>query len=167
MGTPVKLLPPELLAEKHELGDFHCGIAELDDWLKRRARNNQSSGASRTYVMCSKGAVLAYYALASGHIHAADATGRFRRNMPEPIPVAILGRLAVDASLHGRGVGRALFRDAALRVLNAAEAIGIRGMIVHAISEEAKAFYLALGLSESPSDPMMLMATLGDLHAAL
>jgi GNAT superfamily N-acetyltransferase len=167
MGRQVKLLPPEPLAERHALDGFHCGNAELDDWLRRRARGNQASGASRTYVMCSQDAVLAYYALASGHLHAADATGRFRRNMPEPIPVAILGRLAVDASLHGQGIGRALFRDAALRVMNAAEAIGVRGLIVHAISEEAKAFYVALGLSESPSDPMILMATLGDLRAAL
>lgn len=163
----MKLLPPEPLAEKHKLGEFNCGIAELDDWLRRRARNNQSSGASRTFVMCSNDAVLAYYALASGHIQAAGATGRLCRNMPDPIPVAVLARLAVDSSLHGRGVGRALFRDAALRIINAGEVIGIRGIIVHAISAEAKAFYSALGLAESPSDPMTLMTTLGDLHAAL
>ncbi len=87
--------------------------------------------------------------------------------MPEPIPVAVLGRLAVDRAYHGRGVGRALFRDSALRVMQAAEAIGIRGVLVHAISDEAKAFYLALGFSESPLEPMTLMVTLADLRDSL
>jgi GNAT superfamily N-acetyltransferase len=87
--------------------------------------------------------------------------------MPEPIPVAILGRLAVDQSFHGQGIGGALFRDGALRVMQAAESIGIRGMLVHAISEDAKAFYLALGLSESPLEPMTLLITLADLRATL
>ena len=87
--------------------------------------------------------------------------------MPEPIPVAVLGRLAVDQSWHGQGIGRALFRDSALRVMQASEAIGIRGMLVHAISDEAKAFYLALGLAESPLEPMTLMVTLADLRVTL
>ena len=86
--------------------------------------------------------------------------------MPDPIPAAVLDRLAVDAAHHREGVGRALFRDAALRILNAADSIGIRGMLVHAISEEAKAFYLALGLVESPLEPMTLMVTLAQLRAA-
>lgn len=87
--------------------------------------------------------------------------------MPEPIPVAVLGRLAVDQTWHGQAIGRALFRDSALRVMQASEAIGIRGMLVHAISDQAKAFYLALGLSESPLEPMTLMVTLADLRATL
>jgi GNAT superfamily N-acetyltransferase len=87
--------------------------------------------------------------------------------MPEPIPVAVLGRLAVDQTWRGQGVGRGLFRDSAMRVMQAAEAIGICGMLVHAISEEAKAFYVALGLSESPLEPMTLMVTLAYLRATL
>ena len=87
--------------------------------------------------------------------------------MPEPIPVAVLARLAVDQALHGHGLGRALFQDSALRVLNAADAIGIRGMIVHAISEEAKAFYLKLGFDPSPLDPMTLMVILADVQLNL
>ena len=138
---------PELLNAGHEIGQFSCGVSDLDDWLKRRALANQASGASRSYVICFEGRVIAYYAIASGAISAAIATGKFRRNMPEPIPVAVLGRLAVDASAQGLGLGRALFRDAALRLTEAADIIGIRGMIVHALSPEAKAFYLALGLS--------------------
>lgn len=154
---------PAPLAEHHQLEDFNSGVASLDDWLRRRARANQTSGASRVFVACEGLAVIGYYALASGAVHAATAAGRFRRNMPDPIPVAILARLAVDHAHHGHGLGRALFRDSALRVLNAAEAIGIRGMLVHAISDEAKAFYLALGLTESPLEPMTLMVTLADL----
>ena len=157
---------PELLNASHRLEAFSCGVPDLDDWLKRRALANQASGASRTYAACFDGRVIAYYAIASGAISAGDTTGRFRRNMPEPVPVAVLGRLAVDASAQGLGLGRALFRDAALRLTEAADIIGIRGMIVHAMSPKTKAFYLALGLSESPGEEMTLMATLADLRAA-
>ena len=103
----------------------------------------------------------------SGGVQIAGATGRFRRNMPDPIPVVVRGRLAVGSAYQKKGVGRALFRDAALRVLHAADSIGIRGILVHAISEDAKAFYLALGFEPSPLDPMTLMITLGDLRAAI
>ncbi len=158
---------PAPLADHHQFAAFNSGVPALDDWLKRRARANQVSGASRSFVVCDADTVIGYYALASGAVNAAAASGRFRRNMPEPIPVAILGRLAVDRAFHGRGIGRALFRDSALRVMQAAEAIGIRGMLVHAISDEAKAFYLALGFSESPLEPMTLMVTLSELRASL
>jgi GNAT superfamily N-acetyltransferase len=167
MGEVSGLSPPEPLAARHDIGDFRSGEASLDDWLKRRAPANQVSGASRTYVVCEEKRVVGYYALASGVVTVESAPGRFRRNMPNPIPVAVLARLAVDRDRQGRGVGRALFRDAALRVAHAAEAIGIRGIVVHAISEEAKNFYLALGLDASPSEPMTLMVTLPDVRAAL
>lgn len=161
------LSPPEPLADHHELLEFNSGEASLDEWLRRRARANQVSGASRTYVVCDGNRVVAYYALASGAVTADSAPGRFRRNMPDPIPVAVLARLAVDTRNQGEGIGRALFRDAALRVVNAADAIGIRGIVVHAISEEAKRFYLALGFDPSPREPMMLLVTLTDLRVAL
>jgi GNAT superfamily N-acetyltransferase len=167
MGEISGLLPPEPLADRHTIGDFSSGEASLDDWLKRRARANQVSGASRSYVVCEAKRVIGYYALASGVVTVASTPGRFRRNMPNPIPVAVLARLAVDRDWHGRGVGRALFRDAAHRVAHAAETIGIRGIVVHAISAEAKNFYLALGFDTSPSEPMTLMVTLSDVRAAL
>ena len=135
--------------------------------LRRRARANQATGASRTYVVCDGRRVVGYYALASGAITVESAPGRFRRNMPNPIPVAVLARLAVDSAWHGRGIGRALFRDAASRVAYAADAIGIRGIVVHAISAEAKNFYIALGFDPSPSEPMTLMVTLADIRAVL
>ncbi len=161
------LSPPEPLADRHDVGDFNSGEASLDDWLRRRARANQASGASRTYVVCEDERVVGYYALASGAVTVEAAPGRFRRNMPDPIPVAVLGRLAVDRTRHGQGIGRALFRDAALRVMNAADAIGIRGIVVHAISQQAKGFYLALGFDESPREPMVLMVTLADIRVVL
>jgi GNAT superfamily N-acetyltransferase len=166
MGRGVRLSAPVPLAEHHDLERFASGSAELDDWLKRRARSNQVTGASRTFVLCEADRVIAYYALASGAVSQRDAPGRIRRNMPEPIPVAILARLAIDRSFQGRGFGRALVRDAGLRLLQAAEIIGIRALLAHAISEEARAFYLALGFSPSPLDPMTVMVSLRELNAA-
>lgn len=158
---------PEPLADHHDITAFDCGVTSLDDWLKRRARANQAGGASRVFVACDAGRVIAYYALASGSVTATDAAGFFRRNMPDPIPVVILGRLAVARSYAGRGFGRALFRDAAKRVIAASEDVGIRGILVHAVSEEARAFYLALGFAPSPLQPMTLMVTLKALRDSL
>jgi GNAT superfamily N-acetyltransferase len=163
----VALTAPALLTDQHDATAFDCGVAALDDWLRRRAVANQASGASRTYVACDGGKIAGYYALASGSVSIDAAPGRFRRNMPQPIPVVILARLAVGRAYQGRGIGRVLFRDAALRVLNAADTIGIRGILVHAISEEAKAFYVALGFEPSPFDPMTLMVTLDDVRKSV
>jgi GNAT superfamily N-acetyltransferase len=163
----VPLSSPQPLADLHELNDFFCGVASLDEWLWRRARANQVSGASRTFVVADNHRVVGYYALASGAIAVEISVGRFRRNMPAPIPVAVLGRLAIDRSQQGRGLGRVLFRDCALRVVHAADTLGIRGIVVHAISEQAKAFYLALGFEPSPAEPMTLMVTLADIRSLL
>lgn len=158
---------PEPLNPDHDIAGFDCGVASLNSWLERRAAANQVSGASRTFVACEGRKVVGYYALASSAVAPAAAPGRFRRNMPDPVPVVVLGRLAVATSHHRQGLGRALFQDAALRVIHAADAIGIRGMVVHALSEEAKTFYLGLGLDESPLDGMTLMVTVADLRAAM
>jgi GNAT superfamily N-acetyltransferase len=155
---------PEPLSDLHELDDFISGVSSLDEWLRRRARANQVSGASRTFVVADRHKVVGYYALASGAIAVASSAGRFRRNMPDPIPVTVLGRLAVDRAQQGRWLGRALFRDCALRAAHAADTIGIRGIVVHAISEQAKAFYQALGFDASPAEPMTLMVTLADIR---
>jgi len=135
------------LGDRHRIDEFNSGESSLDDWLKRRAPANQTSGASRTYVVCDGAAVIGYHALASGAITVESVPGRFRRNMPDPIPVVVLARLVVDRAWHGRGVGRGMFRDAARRVAQAAAAIGIRGIVVHAISEQARTAYLALEAS--------------------
>jgi GNAT superfamily N-acetyltransferase len=161
------LSSPEPLTDEHLLDAFSSGEASLDEWLRRRARANQASGASRTYVASEGKKVMAYYALASGAIAQAAVPGRFRRNMPDPIPVVVLARLAVDLGWHGRGLGRALFRDAALRVCAAADSIGIRGIVVHAISDDARRFYIALGFDPCPVDSMTLVVTLADARAAI
>jgi GNAT superfamily N-acetyltransferase len=163
----VTLSAPELLNASHQLANFDCGVPDLNDWLRKRALTNNKEGASRTYVVTDGQSVVGYYALAANGIAVAEAPGRFRRNMPDPIPVALLARLAVDRSYHGQGLGRALFRDGAKRVINAADTLGIRGLIVHAISDDARAFYLALGFEPSPLEPMTLVVTLADLKAAL
>lgn len=160
------LCAPEPLTGLHQIDAFDSGVSALDDWLKRRAAQNQTSGASRTFVVTDEKLVIAYYALASSAIAPVLTPGRFRRNMPDPIPVVVLARLAVARSHQNKGLGRALFQDAARRVINAADSIGIRGMLVHAISEEAKAFYLRLGLEVSPIEPTTLMTTVPDLRAA-
>ncbi len=157
------LTVPMPLTEHHLTDGFSCGEDSLDQWLKQRSLKNQIQGASRTFVVCDGVRVVAYYALASGAVTSQDATGRFRRNMPDPIPVVVLGRLAVDQMLHGNGFGRALIRDAGLRVIQAASAIGIRGMTVHALTDEAEAFYEKVGFEPSPLDPHLLMITLADL----
>jgi GNAT superfamily N-acetyltransferase len=163
----VPLSPPESLGDDHQIDDFASGEPSLDEWLRRRARANQASRASRTYVVCEGTRVVGYYALAAGAITHAAVPGRFRRNMPDPIPVAVLARLAVDRSQQGRGLGRALFRDAAHRVAQAADAIGIRGIVVQAISDEARRFYVALGFDPCPREAMTLVVTLADVRATL
>lgn len=158
---------PEKLRPGHDVSAFNSGIPALDDWLRRRALANEESGASRTYVICEGGRVIGYYALAAGAVAANSAPGRTRRNMPDPVPVMVLGRLAIDASCQGGGLGRGLLRDAILRTLQAADIAGIRAMLTHAISEDAKKFYERCGFKPSPIDPMTLMINLRDAEKAL
>ena len=146
---------PAPLADAHDIDPFDSGQPSLDDWLRRRARANQAGGASRTYVVCEGSRVVGYYCLSSGAL-----AGAVRRNMPDPIPMAILGRLAVDKNWQGRGLGAALLQDAVLRAAQAAHIMGIRGVLVHAISDEAKAFYEHYGFSASSTQPMTLILSL-------
>ncbi|MEX2649696.1 MAG: GNAT family N-acetyltransferase [Alphaproteobacteria bacterium] len=164
-GPPYQ--PPETLTARHDRAAFDCGQPALDDWLRRRALANQESGASRTYVIVSENRVVGYYALAVGAVASAEASGRVRRNMPDPIPVMVLARLAIDRSHQGRGLGRMLLRDAVLRTLQAADIAGIRALLVHAKTDAARAFYERHGFRASPVDPMILMVTLDDMRAAL
>ena len=157
MSGACEIGPPERLSTRHDPPEFDSGEPALDDWLRRRAERNQASGASRTYVVCAGGRVVGYYSLAAGAITHSDAPGRIRRNMPDPVPVMLLGRLAVDKAFHGRSVGTGLLRDAVLRIAQAAEIAGIRAILVHAISEEAKRFYEKHGFVASPVDPMTVM----------
>lgn len=154
------LSAPVLLSAPHQLSNFSCGVASLDEWLKRRARPNQTSGASRTYVVAAGEMVVGYYCLASGALALTETPPAMRRNMPDPIPIAVLGRLAVDQSYQGRGLGVALLQDAVLRTLQAGDILGIRGLLVHALSAEAQAFYQHHGFIASPTQPMTLILSL-------
>ena len=162
-----RISAPEKLSSDDDLSQFECGEPTLDDWLRRRALQNEESGASRTYVVCLGKRVVGYYALAVGAVAHIDAPGRVRRNMPDPLPVMVIGRLAVDQTVQGQAFGPALLRDAILRTLQAAEIAGIRAILVHAISERAKRFYEKWGFISSPIDPMTLMITVAESRQAL
>ncbi|MFN7307265.1 MAG: GNAT family N-acetyltransferase [Acetobacteraceae bacterium] len=167
MGVRGEISAPVPLDDTHELAMFDSGEPSLDGWLKQRARTNQVAGASRTFVVCRGSFVVGFYCLAAGAVAIAAAPGRVKRNMPDPITMALLGRLAVDRTLHGQGIGRAMLRDAVLRVLQAGEVLAVRGLLVQALNADAQRFYQACGFTSSPADPLILMATMGDLKTAL
>lgn len=155
--------PPELLAGHHRLADFHCGKSSLDKWLVDRALKCQEDASARTYVVCADNAVLGYYALAAGSVTRSGVPGAIRRNMPDPIPVVVLARLAVHAQHAGQGVGAGLLKDAVLRALRLRQDLGIRAMLCHAIDEEAASFYRTHGFVNSTLDPLTLLLNLNHL----
>ena len=157
----MKLHAPQPLTADHQLNTFNCGETSLDEWLKRRALLNQSNGASRTFVVVDESQlVMGYYALAAGAVHHQDATRSIRQNMPDPIPVMVLARLAVDIRTQGMQLGAGLLRDAVDRSLAVAKNIGVRALLVHALHERAKQFYLYFGFQASPVHPLTLMLRL-------
>ncbi|MCL2346036.1 MAG: GNAT family N-acetyltransferase [Desulfobulbus sp.] len=152
---------PQSLAATHRLDGFDCGEPALNDWLKRRAPTNHRSGASRTFVVADADqCVLGYYALAAGAVAHPEATSAIRRNMPDPVPVMVLARLAVDARAQGSKLGAALLQDAVTRVQWVAESVGVRALLVHALNERARQFYEHYGFRASPMHPMVLMLPL-------
>ena len=159
--------PPEKLSVTHDLLSFDSGEPVLDDWLRRRALHNEASGASRTYVVCVRKTVVGYYTLAVGAVAHAEAPGRMKRNMPDPLPVMVIGRLAVDKNVQRHGIGKGLLRDAVLRTVQAAKIAGIRAILVHAISEPAKHFYEGCGFTASPIDPLTVMLTVAEAEKIL
>lgn len=167
----MSLRVPEPLADHHHLDAFSCGKDELDQWLKARARRNEAAGHSRTYVLTEAGddRVIGYYALAAGALARSGAPKRFQRNAPDPIPVIILARLAVDAAFRDRhsGTGRWLLKDALLRAAASADIVAARGVSVQALDEEAARFYRHFGFVASPSDPLALFLGIGTIRAAL
>jgi GNAT superfamily N-acetyltransferase len=163
LAGAIKWHAPAPLTATHHLADFDCGEPSLDHWLKTKALRNERNGASRTYVVCADEQVAGYYCLATGSVVSAVAPGRIRRNMPEPIPVMVLGRLAVDVSWQRHGVGKALLRDAILRTVQIAEMVGVKALMVHALSEQAKRFYEAQGFQPSPTDPRTLFLPLSSV----
>lgn len=152
---------PSPLDDAHRLDDFRCTSPDLTKWLLNRALKNHREGASRCFVVCDEQRnVIGYYALSAGVVSHALAPGKVRRNMPDPIPVAVLGRLAVHADWVKRGIGRGLLKDAVQRTLQTAQQLGIRALLCHAIDEEAKNFHIRNGFVESPTDTMTVMLSL-------
>ncbi len=157
----MQLSPPEALAASHRLDDFDCGETVLDDWLKRRAWANQSSGASRTFVVSDQeGFVCGYYAMAAGAVLHQLATSSVRRNMPDPVPVMVLARLAIDRRAQGQQLGASMLQDAVNRAVSVSQNAGVRALLVHALHEKAKQFYEHYGFQPSPTHPMTLMLRL-------
>jgi len=162
------MLPaPQPLAEWHHLADFDSGEPTLDDWLKRRAARNQANGSSRTYVVCEGDTVIGYYCLAAVAVGHAGAPSTLKRNRPDPVPVLVLGRLAIHKEHHQKGIGTALLNDAIRRAIQAANIAGVTALLVHAISEQARRFYLSRGFIESPLQPMTLCLMLATAEKAL
>ena len=161
------LTGPDPIAANHVRAGFDCGQAALDRWLVARAIKNERKGASRTHVLSDREIVVAYYCLSAGSVAQGSAPGRIRRNVPDPIPVMLLGRLAVAQSHQGRRLARAPVRDAFLRTSQAADIAGIRALLVHALDEEAVRFYRHLGFIGSPVDPHTLMLRLTTAVKAL
>lgn len=157
-----KVTAPVPLNSSHILAEFHSGEAALDEWIKHRGLKNQSMGAARTFVVCRGNAsqVVGFYSLATGSVTHAVAPGSLRRNMPDPVPVIILARLAVDASFHSKGLGADLLHDAVLRCCRVAENIGVRAIMVHAISDRARQFYIHHGFTPSQTQERTLFLRL-------
>jgi len=157
------------LDPQDDVGEFNCGQPDLDDWLKRFALVNQRAGMTTVFVTLSEGKVAGYYALAAGGVERASAPDRVARGQPaHPIPVVLLARLAVDSSSQKRGLGRALLRDALIRVEAAADEIGVRALLIHAKDDRAREFYMKCAEFEpSPTDPLHLFLLMKDLRKSL
>ncbi|WP_273393713.1 GNAT family N-acetyltransferase [Actinobacillus porcinus] len=151
---------PELLNATHHLDDFDCGEEALNSWLKRNALKNQQNQASRTFVICQNNNVVGFYALAAGSVSHQFVSGGLRRNMPDPIPVVVLGRLAIDLAHQGQQLGAALLKDAVLRASAVSQQVGVKALLVHALNDKAKAFYLNYGFQVSPIDDLVLLLKL-------
>lgn len=163
-----RLSKPEELQRDHDVSGFSCGRESLDDWLKNRAFKSNAAGDSRVFVICDcSREVIGYYAISAGSVCRDDAVGKIKRNAPGPIPMALIGRLAVRADYQGHGVGPALLRDAVLRISQASEHIGVKGVLVHALDDEAASFYARMGFRPSAASDYHLMVSLQDIAVEL
>ena len=155
----------EKLRREHELDKFDCGQPDLNNWLIKYALRNQGASAAQTYVGLVDGVVVGYHSLAVGQIEYAEAPERLQKGLARhPVPVMLLARLAVHKDWQGKGIGRALLRDAVLRTLQAADIAGIRALAVHAKDDNARRYYEQFDFLPSPSDPLHLFVLLKDLR---
>lgn len=161
---------PGPLRGKHTLKGFDCGEPSRDQWLARHARQAEAAGTARVYVTTTDGVqVVGFYALAAGGVDPADATGRPRKGEPayRPVLVILLARLAVDRNHQGHGLGRSLLQQAVLRSEVAADSIGAKAVVVHAIAESARAWYARFGFEASPTDPLHLILLMKDVRSLI
>ncbi|CAH0262682.1 hypothetical protein SRABI76_03528 [Microbacterium oxydans] len=163
-----EFLTPRPLAAGDRVGEFRCGQEQLDAWLRGRARGNERSGASRAMVSVTReGRVAGYYCLSSSSIVRDLAPAGLAKQQPDPIPVVLLGRLAVDEEYAGRGLGASLLQHAVTRAIEAAEAIGIRAILVHAMMEHEVPFYERFGFTRFPGEERTLFLLLADVRATI
>jgi GNAT superfamily N-acetyltransferase len=161
------LSPVETLQADHDTSAFDRGRPALNDWLKRFARQNQATGAVRSYVVHRGSHVVGYYALAAGSVERKETPSRIYQGLARhPVPVVIVARLVVDREEHGNGLGKALLTDALSRIAGAADVIGVRAVLVHAKDKEARSFYDRFDFEPSPVDPMRLFLLMKDLRRA-
>ncbi len=161
----MRYVGPELLSTDHVVTGFDCGDPALNEWLVNRAPRNQSvGGSSRTWVVLDEaGRVVAYYAASTATVLHRDATGRMRRNEPDPLPALLLGRLAVDRKHQDAGLGSALLKHFIMKGLEVAELVGVRLLLVHAANPDAASFYARYGFEPSPVDDLTMMLLVKDI----
>lgn len=165
MGT---LTAPKPLSGIHDVSQFDSGVPSLNTWLCRKALLNEAKGGARTYVVCDGVRVVAFYSLAASSVGRKRVPSRVGRSMPEPVPVILLGQLAVDMKYQGRGLGSDLLIDAARRALRAAGLIGARAIVVQALDRRAREFYERFGfLPFSDREPLLLILRISELRALL
>ncbi len=155
MVEPI-LQAPVPLTDAHVVQDFDCGVESLNDWLQRRAWKNQLLDVSRTFIVCQEDQVVGYYCLSSAAIGRHSMPKSRQRNMPDPIPAVLIGRLAVDRRYQGRKIGVGLLQDAVLRIVQVAQTIGTAYIVVHALDEAAQGFYQTYGFTSIPETPLTL-----------
>ncbi len=158
---------PQKLAVHHDVESFCSGVNSLDSWLKKRALANEKNNVSRTYVVCESHQVVGYYTLAAGSVQRELAPKKMQRNMPDPIPVMVLGRLAVDQACTRKGIGRGMLRNAIIKTLEATDILGMKAILVHVLSADAKRFYEDFGFTPSAIEPQTLMLTIKEIRASL
>jgi GNAT superfamily N-acetyltransferase len=157
--------PVILLASGHDRRDFDCGVESLNVYLKQYALQNQKKGIVRNYVACRGPRIVGYYSLAYGSVAQADAPSALTKGIGQyPVPVMILTRLAVDLREAGKGLGKALLKNAVLRTLQAADIAGLKAIFVQANDDIARQFYEKHGFISSPHDPLHLFFPLDPLR---
>ena len=168
----LSIQPPVPLTSTHLVTDFDCGVDSLNEWLGKRAWKNQAIGVSRTFVVTKSGApfqeiVIGYYCLSSAAIDRIELPKPKQRNMPDPIPAVLIGRLAVDVRYQGQKIGLSLLQDALCRIVAASKSIGVAYILVHALDDAAKRFYEINGFVAIPEQPLTLFLSVATATMAM